>query len=512
MRLKTELLTTVAAGGVSVPQYDRNDVQVGIVHFGPSNFFRAHLAVYIDDLLNAGNRDLGISVVSLRRAEVRDALAPQDNLYTVVEQDGETDRSRVIGSIKEIIYAAEDKKLVVERLADPNVKLVTMTITQAGYYYKASNTGLDNSSLDVDDAEVQYSLDHYDDPTITAGYLVLGLEERMQRGLGGLTVVSCDNLTNNGTILSQTVDAYARRRDPVLANWIKNNVAFPNTMVDRIVPKTDIRKMQAFSSMERHGYHDAWPVFTEPFRQFVIGQRDNPALQPLREAGAVLTDNVRPYEDMKIGTLNGLHFALGTLGRHAGYKYVDQAIADPELRLFAQRFMAEVAATLDDVPGIDMDDYHIQIFKRLENPHMGDELIRLARNGTDKVVQRTIDPLQKAIGRGTPHDALMLSLASWMVYLKRGGQDENFDISDKKAFDMRLPQTAASMNGNPSILLANQDFQRFLGALAREDQFMSDLARMYAGLVHQMEASDADMAVDERQAVRLRLEDPNFDV
>lgn len=508
MRLNNSILGQLADEGVQVPRYDRDDVSTGIVHFGPSNFFRAHLAVYVDDLLNLGHRDLGICAVSLKRPEVRDAIEPQDHLYTVIEQDADTHNTRIIGSVKEMIFAQENKSLVVDRMADPNVKIVSMTITQAGYYYKPSNTGLDDDTLDVDDAEVQYSLEHYDDPTITVGYLVLALEKRMEQGLPPFTVVSCDNLTNNGTILAQTVDAYARRRNPELANWIKENVSFPNTMVDRIVPKTDIRKMHSFAAAN-HSYHDAWPVYTEPFRQFVIGDLDNPSLAPFADVGVVLTDNVRPYEDMKIRTLNGLHFALGTLGRLSGHKYVDKAIADEDLRDYAIRFMQEVSATLRPVPGINMAEYHEAILKRLENPHMGDELIRLARNGVDKVEGRTLDPLRDAMARGTPYQAILLSFCSWMTYLKRAGQDPSFDISDPKAVEMKLVDTAGSMNGNPSILLANQDIQRMLGSLNNNDDFRREVVDMYSALVHQLEDQGQD---GQRNDQAVRLDARRFDV
>ncbi|HEY0901059.1 MAG TPA: mannitol dehydrogenase family protein [Micavibrio sp.] len=414
--------------GIQIPDYDRSQVKTGIVHIGPSAFFRGHLAVYIDDLLQQGETDWGICAVSLRTDDVRNALEGQNNLYTVVEQSTQGNKARVIGSVNKMLVARESPQAVLDQLASPDTKLVTLTVTQSGYYYK-------NGNLDFDNEDIRKDLLNADEPTSTVGYLVKALEMRMERGLGPFTVMSCDNLAGNGEILSKVVRAYARERSQTLHDWIEEHVEFPSTMVDRIVPRiSDDHKK---SLMNDFSLQDNWPIFTEKFRQFVITKPENGAPMPAFErAGALMVDEVAPFELTKIRLLNGTHMALGMIGRLAGYTYAHEAINDPKIRGFVDGFMDEMIATLPAVPGVDLNQYRASVIDRLSSPFMKDELQRLARNGVEKLDSRFLQAMRDHMAT-TPAGAakkapehLSFAVATWVHYLKMSA---TMDILDEKA-------------------------------------------------------------------------------
>ncbi|MDB5491536.1 MAG: hypothetical protein JWO78_1385 [Micavibrio sp.] len=432
---------------ITVPGYDRNRVTTGIVHIGPSAFFRGHLAVYVDDLLNQGATDLGICAVSLKTNNVSNALKSQDCLYTVVEQSAQGKQARVIGSVKEIIVARDNPQVVLQKMASPETKLVTMTVTQGGYYYK-------NGNLDFDHEDIKADLTKADEPSSTVGFIVKALEMRMQAGIKPFAVMSCDNLPNNSFVLRNVVLAYAAQKSPELRDWIANEVPFPSTMVDRIVPKTTPENVDQHK--QEFGYGDAWPIYTESFRQLVI--ENVPAEFPFPDfskAGALHTEDVGVFELMKIRLLNGTHMALGMIGRMAGYTYSHEAIRDPAIRSFIKGMMDEMTQTLNPVKGVDLEAYKATIITRLESEYMKDELARLARNGVDKMDSRFLSPLRDALSRQTPCERLVFAAASWIEYLKRAGP--GFDIQDEKAVNGALPEKARASGSTGSAILANKD-------------------------------------------------------
>lgn len=418
---------------IKTPTYDRDKVKTGIVHIGPSAFFRGHLAVYVDDLLEQGETDWGICAVSLRTDEVRNALENQKYLYTVVEQSNQGNSARVIGSINKMLVARESPQAVLDQLASPDTKLVTLTVTQSGYYHK-------NGSLDFDNEDIKNDLLNADEPTSTVGYLVKALEMRMERGLPPFTVMSCDNLPGNGEILSKVVRAYAKERSQELHDWIEKHVAFPSTMVDRIVPRLNDDHKKAL--MSDFGLQDNWPVFTEKFRQFVITKPANGAPLPQFErAGALLVDDVAPFELTKIRLLNGSHMALGMIGRLAGYTYAHEAINDSRIRTYIDGFMDEMTDTLPAVPGVDLGQYRATVIDRLRSPFMKDELQRLARNGVDKVDSRFLQAMRDnmAAKPGQAPEHLSFAVATWVHYLKIS---HTMDILDDKAAKANLGDEA----------------------------------------------------------------------
>lgn len=431
--------------GIETPGYDRDNVDIGIVHIGPSAFFRGHLAVYADDLIRKGATDCGICAVSLKTSAVRDALAPQNFLYSVVEQSCDGSKARIIGSIKEILVAQENLGGVINRLTAPATKLVSLTVTQAGYYYK-------NGGLDFDDKDIQSDLAKTDDPTTSVGLIVHALEIRMKKGLPSFTVMSCDNLPGNGTVLRNVVLAYAAQRSPALRDWIAQNTSFPSTMVDRIVPKTlDVHIVRHTTD---YGLQDNWPIYTEAFRQLVIEKPHvaGAEIPQFQDAGALVVEDVAPFELMKIRLLNGTHMALGMIGRMMGYTYAHEAIRDSKIRDYIDGLMNEMTATLPPVPNVDIEAYKASIIERLQSAFMKDELVRLARNGVDKIDSRFLGPLRDALAFRSPMSHLAYSVASWIEYLKNSSSE--FDIQDSKALSMGLPEKARAGGVSASLFMA----------------------------------------------------------
>lgn len=444
------------------PKYDRSQLKTGIVHIGPGNFFKAHQATYIEDILNKGDLRWGICAVSLRSPELRDKLKEQDNLYSVFERDGNGENARVIGCLTDILVAYEDPQAVINKMADPDVKLVTMTVTQNGYYYDANN-----ATLDFNHPDIKACLDEASDPTSTVGYIVAALEKRMNEGTAPFTVMSCDNNPGNGNVLRAVVEAYANLKSPELREWIHDNVEFPNTMVDRITPKT---KDQSLEDSINHGVKDNWPVFTETFHQWVIEDKSCNDMPDLASVGCDVVKHVEAFELMKIRMLNGSHMALGTIGYLSGYELADEAMNDPEIKTFIEGFMDEQIETLPVLPSHDKDDsktpeeaskhfyrnsYKPDLIARMENPHMGDELTRLARNGSQKAPTRLLRPIKEAIAKGGEYDHLAFGVAAWMRYVTGYDSDQaEFDINDIDAIRLGLQDIARSSQGSAFPLLS----------------------------------------------------------
>lgn len=444
VRLSNQILGTLPAH-IEVPRYDRSQVKIGIVHIGPGAFFRGHQGVYIDDVMNEGDLRWGICAVSLKSPNVRDALKDQDNLYSVVRQFSAGDSVRVVGSIAKAMVAFENPKAVIDQMADPDVKLVTLTVTQKGYYYDAKS-----GQLDFNHPDIKKDLEETSDPVSTVGYLVSALEKRMKNGTPPFTVMSCDNLPGNGNVLRSVVLAYAGRKSPELRRWISENVAFPNTMVDRIVPQTTQEQVQKITS---HGIEDAWPIYTEPFRQWIIENKHSNEMPDVEKAGATIVEDVVPYELMKIRILNGSHMALGVVGFMAGFQIGNVALENEGIKKYIEGFMDEVIHTLPPVPGINIADYRQDILDRISQ--LPDDLTRLARNGSQKAPSRFLEPLRDAIPRNTPYDHIAFGIAAWMKYLK--GYDATgaaFDINDEEGLRMGLQDVARNSNGDPHPLLA----------------------------------------------------------
>jgi len=431
-----------AIPGVALPAYDRDKVTVGVVHFGPGAFHRAHQAFYFDQLLAKDPR-WGICAVSLKSPGVRDALQPQDGLYTLAQLDAET-TFRVLGSILEVLVAPEDPPSVFARLAAPTTRMVTLTVTEKGYCL----TG--DGKLDTAHPDIVHDLANPREPVSAVGYVVEGLRRRFQAGLPPYAVVACDNLADNGWRLKAAVVAFAETVDPVLAGWIEGEGAFPRTMVDSITPATDdaLRaRVQAATGLE-----DAWPIQREAFTQWVVEDVLGDGAPDLASVGVTLTDDVRGFERAKLRLLNGVHSTIAYAGLLKGHETVFEAISDPALAQIAEDLMVQdIIPTLTAPRGLDLAAYAQAILARFRNPEIRHLLSQIAWDGSQKLPFRILGTVADALEAGRSIERLALPLAAWMHFVRRRAA-EGVKIVDPLAD--KLVETAAACTGDAAADVA----------------------------------------------------------
>ncbi|WP_316976511.1 mannitol dehydrogenase family protein [Shumkonia mesophila] len=445
-RLNTDVLASLPAG-VAVPAYDRKAVKVGIVHLGIGAFHRAHQAVFTDDVLAKGATEWGYCSVDLLGPDVRDRLVPQDTLYSVSALSGDGMKTRIIGSIAEIMVGPEDPEALLKRMCDPAVRIVSITVTEKGYCHDPAS-----GNLNMAHPGIKADLQTPGRPTTIVGYLVEALRRRRAAGTAPFTVMSCDNLFSNGIIAKRVVTTFAAAIDADLGKWVEANVAFPCTMVDRITPSTtpdDIARVEAAL-----GVHDAWPIVCEPFTQWVI--EDNfPTGRPAWEtAGAEMVKDVEPFEFMKLRLLNGSHSALSYLGALAGYQTIAECMADPAFVRFMRRLMDEdVTPTLHMPAGVDVGAYKDSLVERFVNPAIKHRTTQIAMDGSQKLPQRFCGTVRGRLAAGGSVKHLALAVAAWMRYVT--GIDERgqaFTVSDPMA--ARLKAIGEKAGRNPEALVA----------------------------------------------------------
>lgn len=444
---------------VRLPAYPRQDLRCGIVHLGVGAFHRAHQAVYTELALEQACGQWGICGVSLRRPEMRDRLAPQDGLYTVAERDGAGARLQVIGCLKQLLVAPEDPGAVVARIASPASAIVSLTVTEKGYGHDPASGRLDWSQADI-----VHDLAEPLRPRSAVGMLVAGLARRRKRQKAPPTVMSCDNLPANGRTLRGLVIALAARGDEALARWIEAEVAFPCSMVDRIVPSTTAADIAQID--EALGVHDAAPAVCEPFRQWVIEDRFAAPRPAWELAGAELVAEVAPYEEMKLRLLNGSHSAIAYLGYLAGFEHVFEVMAAPDFVTFVRKMMAEVAPTLH-VPR-DLTAYQASLLARFANPALAHRTSQIAMDGSQKLPQRLLGTIRDRLCAGATIDHLCLAVAGWMRYASgRDEQGRPIEVADPLA--SRLAAISAAAGSDPAALAQ--------GFLALGEVFGADLPR-----------------------------------
>jgi mannitol 2-dehydrogenase len=434
-----------------VPIYDRSALRRSIVHIGMGNFHRAHQAVYFDDLAGLGvSQDWGLTGLSLRHGRTKELLSDQDGLYTVVERSRDGDTARVVGSICRWHYAGEDSSAALATLADEATRIVTLTITGGGYCLDKRTGELDCNRTDVG-ADLSIP-NHF---ATTWAYLAEALDRRRRAGLPPFTVVSCDNVPENGHATRTALVSFAALRDPSLGRWIDHHVAFPSTMVDRITPVTTWAEKRF---VERSfGIADACPVIAEPFRQWIVEDTFCNGRPPLEEVGVDFVADVTGHKLIKTRLLNGMHSAIAYLATLAGYERIHEAVGDPVLGRYVEQLMREeVAPLMPTVRGVDIQDYCTTTLDRFRNPRISDRLSRLAARGSVKMPAYLLPSLHEAIGAGRPHTLLMLAVAGWARYLRATdltGRD--IDIEDPQAQTLK---TLAIIGKNyPGPLLRNHD-------------------------------------------------------
>ena len=397
------------------PDADAAALHAGIVHLGLGAFARAHLAAFTQPLL-AADPSWGILGVSLRSPATRDALAPQDFLYTCAARDSSGISLAVMSVLTGILVAPENPAAVIAAMADPAARIVSISVSERGYHRRATD-----GALDEEDPIIRADLRQPDAPRSVPGLIAAALRRRRANGVPPFTVLCCDNLPDNGNSTRMLVGRLARLIDPALADFIENEVAFPNTMVDQIVPATtDADRAQIDAAL---GVHDAWPVMCEPFRQWVIEDRFPLGRPAWERTGAELVGDVRPYEAMKLRILNGSHSAIAYLGQLAGWRTVADAVADPTLAAFISRLMQEAAATLQMPPRVDLAAYSRALMARFANPALEHQTAQIARDGSQKVPLRLLaTAAARAADRLTsPHVAL--AVAAWLRFLQGRADD-----------------------------------------------------------------------------------------
>ena len=461
------LPTTVAR-----PRHDLSLVRTGIVHLGLGAFHRAHQAVYTEAVLPTDPR-WGILGVSPRRPDTRDALAPQDWLYTLAERDASGERLRVIGALTGVLVASEDPRGLVSRLALPEVHIVTLTVTEKGYCRAAASGDLDET-----DPAIRHDLANPDAPRSVPGMLLAAVRARRAAGVAPFTALSCDNLPANGATLRRVLVQFAGLQDRELARWIEEEVAFPSCMVDRIVPAT--RPEDRVRVSTALGVEDAWPVITEPFTQWVVEDRFPAGRPDWEAAGATMVTDVRPWEEMKLRLLNGSHSSIAYLGQLAGWATVPEAIGEPALATHVRALMAEVVPTLSLPPSVDLAGYCATLLTRFANPALQDRTARIAEDGSQKLPQRLLEPARVLLASGRSPVRIALALAAWIRFCGGRADDGHaLPLVDPRADRLRALVSGTSdpeaqvraVLGLPDLgtadLVAHDDFVTLVAAALR---------------------------------------------
>jgi fructuronate reductase len=430
-RLSTQTLGALPSA-IARPGYDRSKVKIGIVHLGIGAFHRAHQAVYTDQVLSGGDHAWGILGASLRAADTRDALGPQDGLYTVAVRGPDGPRYQVVGAVKKLLVAPEDPEALIEAMAHPDVKIVSLTVTEKGYCHDPATR-----RLREDHPDILHDLEHPLLPRSAPGFIVAALARRRVKGLPPFTVLTCDNLPANGKTARAVIMRMAELRDPDLGAYVASEVAFPCTMVDRIVPATtDADRASVNAAL---GVTDAWPVIAEPFTQWVIEDHFPQGRPDWGAFGAELVTDVEPYEDMKLRLLNGSHSSLAYLGYLAGYQTVSDAMADPNLAGFIADLMTiEITPTLVVPPGADLGAYKRSLIDRFRNPELRHRTWQIAMDGTQKLPQRLLGTARDRLAQGLPLGRIAYGVAAWMRYVT--GIDEQgqpIDVRDPLAEELK---------------------------------------------------------------------------
>jgi len=440
-RLSRETLTRLP-NAVRRPGFDPSCIVTGIVHLGLGAFSRAHVAWHTQPLL-ADDPGWGILGVSLRSDATRNALQPQDWLYLCGERDGAGERLTAMGALTGVLVASENPAAVVAAMASAAVRIVTMSVTEKGYHRLALD-----GTLDEDDPLIRHDLANPDASRTVPGLLVAAIRARRDAGIPPFTVLCCDNLPHNGNSTRQVVTRFAELADPAVGRFIAEEVAFPNSMVDRIVPATTDADRQRIDMLA--GVHDAWPVVCEPFNQWVIEDRFSLGRPAWQRTGVEIVNDVQPYETMKLRLLNGAHSAIAYLGQLAGWQTVSDAIADPALASFVDALMLEVTPTLRMPASVDLSAYRRALLARFANPALHHRTAQIAMDGSQKLPMRLFATAQDRLTQGLSSPCVALAAAAWLRFLKERNDDGSALIVDDPKKDMLLK--AARASGSASSL------------------------------------------------------------
>jgi mannitol 2-dehydrogenase len=460
--------------GVAVPTYRRSDLAAGIVHFGVGNFHRAHQAVYLDDLFNAGqDHDWAIVGAGVRDPDVtvREKLKQQDWLTTVVEQEAETTSARITGAMIDFVRPY-DVAANLDMLARPQIRIVSLTVTEGGYYISPATQTFDSSHSDIvaDARDIKA-------PKTAFGLIVAGLKRRREAGVAPFTVMSCDNIPGNGHVTENAVAGLARLADPELGSWIRANVAFPNSMVDRITPATTDRERALLG--DKYGIEDNWPVFCEEFRQWVVEDRF-PAGRPALDAvGVTFTSDVAPYELMKIRILNGGHAAIAYPAGLLDIHFVHEAMEDAQIRAFLEALTTrEIQPVVPPPPNTNLDSYRALVARRFANPRIGDTIQRLCFDGSNRQPKFILPSAADRLKAGASVDGLALVSALWCRYCYGETESGKAIAPNDPSWD-RLREAAQPARSDPRAFLKLRDI---FGELAENPVYVGAFSNALASL------------------------------
>ncbi|MCB1704144.1 MAG: mannitol dehydrogenase family protein [Halioglobus sp.] len=458
MNLSTQYLAAHQGHqNVSVPQYDRDTTGIGIVHIGPGAFHRAHQAVYTEDAMNLSGGNWGICGVSLRSSTARDLLSQQDYLYTLAILD-KAIRYQIIGALREVLVAGPQSDAILDRLSAATTRIVSLTITEKGYCLNA------DGALDLRHPEIAADLAHPQQPQGAIGFLVEGLRLRWASGTAAFNVLSCDNVSGNGDKLRRAVLDYARQIDAGLADWIAEQVAFPNSMVDSITPKTEDYTIATVS--EAIGAQDRWPIQREQFTQWVIEDNWGGERPDWHRVGVVFTSNVAGFEKAKLRLLNCLHSTLAYAGSLAGFNTVYEAASDGGFQRFISELArAEIIGSFEPPQELDIEQYSRDVITRFLNPQIHHLLSQIAWDGSQKIQMRILPILRDNLRLQRSTQRLCLSLASWFEFICQALQ-QGQEIVDPLADS--FTRIAALKSPDPATVV-----QGFLGI---DSVFPGDLA------------------------------------
>lgn len=451
VKLSKSALSQLPAN-VAVPGYRQADLTAGIIHFGIGNFHRAHQAVYLDDLFNAGSdHDWAIVGAGVLASDetMRQKLREQDWLTTVVEQDSGHRTARVTASMIDYLKPGETENTIA-RLADPKIRIVSLTITEGGYFIDPAS-GVFNPqhpAIVADAATIG-------DPRTVFGLILAGLMRRRAEGTAPFTVMSCDNIPGNGHVTSDAVSGLAALVDADLAKWVKDNVAFPNSMVDRITPATSDRERGMLAS--DFGVEDNWPVFCEPFKQWVLEDHFPTGRPALEKVGVTFVRDVAPYELMKIRILNGGHATIAYPAALMDIHFVHEAMEEPLIRGFLGKLeREEIIPVLPPVPGITFEEYYDLIDRRFSNPKIGDTIQRLCQDGSNRQPKFILPTTADRLKAGKSITGLSLVSALWCRFCE-GTTDSGKPTNYLDANAERLKVEAVKARSDPRAFLAMSD-------------------------------------------------------
>ncbi|NKN35615.1 mannitol dehydrogenase family protein [Agrobacterium sp. a22-2] len=462
------------ASTAAVPAYRREQLKAGILHFGVGNFHRAHQAIYLHELFNKG-KDLDWAIVGAGIMPsdrlMKEKLESQDYLTTVVEQDNNRSAATVTGPMTGIL-TAPDFDQIIAALADPAIRIVSMTITEGGYYIDPATGKFDptHPAMVADAGDPSH-------PKSVFGLIIAGLKARRAAGIPSFTVMCCDNIPGNGEVTEATITGLAKLSDPDFAHWIEENVSFPNAMVDRITPATGEREIGI--ARDTYGIDDKWPVFCEEFKQWVLEDKFPLGRPALEEVGVTFVPDVAPYELMKLRILNGGHAAIAYPAALMDIHFVHESMENPLIRAYLAKLEnEEIIPIVPPVPNTSLADYFTLIESRFSNPKIGDTIPRLAQDGSNRQPKFILPSTADRLAKGLDVTGLALVSALWCRYFE-GVTDSGKDITFNDPSADRLHATALASKSDPLVFLAQGDI---FGKVGENPQFIKRFAEALASL------------------------------